>query len=146
MPGSGLVYKYIKESYQNDPIRSFLEAVLVLVLIWYFRRAKYQPGQKEVKLTEKEIDELCNEWEPEPLVSALSAFEKSQLERNIVQVGTAGARMKVADGKEKLNLASFNFLGLLNREIIKEKAIIALRKYGVGTCGPPGTPIIPIKL
>ena len=31
-----------------------------------------------------------------------------------------------------------NFLGLMNRESIKEKAITALRKYGVGSCGPPG--------
>ncbi len=26
----------------------------------------------------------------------------------------------------------------MNREQIKEKAIEALRKYGVGSCGPPG--------
>jgi serine palmitoyltransferase len=49
-------------------------------------------------------------------------------------------RVKVASDptREKLNLASFDFLGLLNRESIKEKAIEALRKYGVGTCGPRG--------
>lgn len=35
-------------------------------------------------------------------------------------------------------MASFNFLGLLNNEEIKESALSALRKYGVGSCGPPG--------
>lgn len=35
-------------------------------------------------------------------------------------------------------MASFNFLGLLNNEEIKESALTALRKYGVGSCGPPG--------
>ena len=37
-----------------------------------------------------------------------------------------------------MNFASFNFLGLLNNEEIKESALSALKKYGVGTCGPPG--------
>lgn len=29
-------------------------------------------------------------------------------------------------------------MGLLNNEEIKESALSALRKYGVGSCGPPG--------
>jgi serine palmitoyltransferase len=37
-----------------------------------------------------------------------------------------------------LNLASYNFTGLAGNENIKERAIEALRKYGVGSCGPPG--------
>ena len=37
-----------------------------------------------------------------------------------------------------LNLASFNFTGLAGNEVIKERAIEVLRKYGLGSCGPPG--------
>jgi len=37
-----------------------------------------------------------------------------------------------------LNLASYNFTGLASNETIKERAIETLRKYGVGSCGPPG--------
>jgi serine palmitoyltransferase len=37
-----------------------------------------------------------------------------------------------------LNLASFNFTGLAGNEKIKERAIETLRKYGLGSCGPPG--------
>jgi serine palmitoyltransferase len=37
-----------------------------------------------------------------------------------------------------LNLASFNFTGLAGNETIKERAIETLRKYGLGSCGPPG--------
>lgn len=45
----------------------------------------------------------------------------------------------VKDRKQSLvNFASFNFLGLLNSDKIREKSIAALRNYGVGTCGPPG--------
>lgn len=83
-------------------------------------------------LTEAEIDALCREWEPEPLVGPITPFERGQLERLPVQVGAASVRLKTSDGKERLNLASFNFLGLLNRDKIKDKAVEALRKYGVG--------------
>lgn len=99
-----------------------------------------KPGSKsEVKLTEKEIEDLCDEWEPEPLVPPLTDFQKSELEKiSVTTSSPAGPKVKLADGKERLNLASFNFMGLMNRNSIKEKAIDALRKYGVGSCGPPG--------
>ncbi len=41
-----------------------------------------------------------------------------------------GIKVKLADGKERLNLASYNFLGLLNHETVKESVVQALRKYG----------------
>ena len=44
-------------------------------------------------------------------------------------------------GKQVLNLASYNFTGLAGNETtapIKMRAIETLRKYGVGSCGPPG--------
>ena len=64
--------------------------------------------------------------------------QKSELEKVPVIQGPTGAKLKTADGREKINLASFNFLGILNLESTKEKAIAALRKYGVGTCGEDG--------
>lgn len=36
------------------------------------------------------------------------------------------------------NLASSNFAGLAGNERIKEKAVECLKRYGVGSCGPPG--------
>ncbi|KAI9366107.1 pyridoxal phosphate-dependent transferase [Zopfochytrium polystomum] len=139
IPGSSVVYKYIRDSHQNDPFRTFLEALLVIFMIWYIFMKKDKPGSNnDVKLTEKEIQDLCDEWEPEPLVPPLTEFQKSELEKLSVITSPGGAKVKLADGKERLNLASYNFLGLLNRDSIKEKAVEALRKYGVGSCGPPG--------
>ena len=40
--------------------------------------------------------------------------------------------------KVVLNLASTNFAGLAGNERIKDKAVECLRRYGVGSCGPPG--------
>lgn len=42
------------------------------------------------------------------------------------------------DGIECLNLATHNYLGFANDELIKESAVLSLRKYGVGSCGPRG--------
>ena len=46
--------------------------------------------------------------------------------------------MSLEGGKMVLNLASTNFAGLAGDERIKEKAVECLRRYGVGSCGPPG--------
>ena len=52
--------------------------------------------------------------------------------------GPNGPRPKLLNtGKQVLNLASYNFTGLAGNETIKELAIETLRKYGVGSCGPP---------
>jgi serine palmitoyltransferase len=43
-------------------------------------------------------------------------------------IGQAGLKQKCSDGKERMNFSCYNFLGLMNSEAIKEKAIAALRK------------------
>ncbi|KAJ3105073.1 serine palmitoyltransferase component [Phlyctochytrium planicorne] len=139
IPGSQIVSSYIKDSYQNDPFRTALEAALVVFMIWYIFMKKNKPDSKDiVKLTEKEIQELCDDWEPEPLVPELTEFQKAELAKLPIIQGPAGPKVKLADGKERINLASFNFIGAMNRDTIKDKAVDALRKYGVGSCGPPG--------
>lgn len=60
-------------------------------------------------------------------------------------IGGASSRPKISlpthhagKAKEVLNLASFNFADLAGNEKVKERAVMALRKYGVGSCSPPG--------
>ena len=78
------------------------------------------------------------EWDPEPLCKELTEFQKFELDKIPTFTGAIGLKTRGVDGKERANFAAFNFLGLLNSETVKEKAIEALRKYGVGSCGPPG--------
>lgn len=68
-PFADVVVRYIRSSYQNDPVRIVLELLLALFAIQYLRSRTYSPDSKgqRVKLTEREIDELVAEWEPEPL-------------------------------------------------------------------------------
>ncbi len=53
IPGSHIVKNYIKRSYQNDPFRVALEALLLFFAIKYMTNKKYQLNSNYVKLTEK---------------------------------------------------------------------------------------------
>lgn len=87
----------------------------------------------------QEVDELVDEWVPEPLSRPLTSQEDHELSFAPVIVGQNGPKPKLAStGKVAVNLSSLNFTGLAGNEVIKEKAVEALRKYGVGSCGPCG--------
>src|SRR6266404_6764066 len=89
--------------------------------------------------TPQEVDELVDEWTPEPLGATLTPEEQSDLASVPVVSGANGPRPKLANtGKQVLNLASYNFTGLAGNETIKTRAIETLRKYGVGSCGRHG--------
>ncbi|PSN62637.1 PLP-dependent transferase [Corynespora cassiicola Philippines] len=137
MPGSAIILRYIKSSYQNDPVRSAIELFLFLFAVRYLLAPTYST-QKKVKLTEEEIDELVDDWTPEPLVAAPTQLEELENEKRPVIVGPTGPKSKLSNGRTVTNLASYNFYNFLANETLKEKAIQTLRAYGVGPCGPPG--------
>ncbi|KAI7902791.1 pyridoxal phosphate-dependent transferase [Cokeromyces recurvatus] len=139
IPGSHLALNYVKNAYQNDPFRIALELFLVFFAIRYLMSAKYKPHDNAVKLSDKEIDELVEEWHPEPLVPALNKFDKFNLDKTPVISGAQSAKSKVVGyAKPLMNLATTNYLNFTASEEIREKAITTLRNYGVGSCGPPG--------
>ncbi|KAG0094816.1 serine palmitoyltransferase component [Podila epicladia] len=139
IPGSVIAMDYIKNSYQNDPFRVVLELALAVYAVKYMLSKKYRIDTNDIQLTEKEIDELIADWQPEPLVQPLSDIQRMELDRTQVIVGAQGPKPKVlSTGKNLMNLASANYLGYITNEDIKQKAIDTLHSYGVGSCGPPG--------
>ena len=86
----------------------------------------------------QEIDDLVDEWSPEPLAQPLSPEEEADLAAVPVIVGPTGPKPRLANGKTVINLASYNFTGLAGNEDIKASAVETLKKYGLGSCGPPG--------
>jgi len=111
----------------------FVEALLVLFIAYlYFFQKSYNPDVPE-ELTPKEIEQLIEEWHPEPL----SPPHKQPKEKTPL-VSSAGGSHIVVDGKKTLNFGTSNFLGLTDHPSVKERAIAAVKKYGVGTCGPRG--------
>ncbi|KAJ2343833.1 serine palmitoyltransferase component [Coemansia erecta] len=136
-----MALRYIKNSYKDDPFRTFLEVCLIGFIVWYMTKQKYNIGTNEIELSEKEIDELVEEWKPEPLVPALTEFEREALDKAVMIDGPNGTKVRLASGtntKPVLNFASYNFLGFLDSPELGKNAVESLRKYGVGSCGPPG--------
>ncbi|KAI3362262.1 hypothetical protein L3Q82_012228 [Scortum barcoo] len=111
-----------------------LEGILILWIIRLLFSKTYKLHET-YKLTEKEKEDLIEEWLPEPLVPPVS---KDHPSLNYDVVTGPPSHKIIINGKECINFASFNFLGLLDHERVKEKALASLKKYGVGTCGPRG--------
>jgi len=91
VPGSAVLVRYVQSSYQNDPIRSALELVLVIFFIRYLLSPSYSTSkQNYVKLRPDEIEELVDEWTPEPLVGSRTTVEELEAEKLPVIVGSVG--------------------------------------------------------
>lgn len=86
------------------------------------------------------MNELVDEWQPTPLVDhPVTRFENAILPSLPVILGPASHKPKLAaTGKTVLNIASPNWVGLLDDDKIREVAIGTLRGYGLSPCGPPG--------
>ncbi|CAL1710026.1 unnamed protein product [Somion occarium] len=141
LPGSSVVARYVKSSHQNDPGRTLLEVFLIIFAIRTLLQSRTRAdnsGKHFISFDEKEIDELVDEWTPEPLAAELSPKEQAELASIPVIVGPTGPKPKLSNGKTVLNLASYNFTGLAGNEDIKQSGVETLRKYGLGSCGPPG--------
>ncbi|KAM3432193.1 hypothetical protein NHJ13734_006988 [Beauveria thailandica] len=149
VPGSAVLIRYIQSSYQNDPVRSAIELILVLFFIRYLLSPSYSTHkQNYIKLKEEEIEELVDDWTPEPLVPEQTPMEEIDNEKLPVIVGPTGPKVKLSTGRTVTNLASYNFYNFNANEQIKEKAVQTLRTYGVGPCGPPqfyGTQDVHVK-
>jgi serine palmitoyltransferase len=87
VPGSAIFLRYVKSSYQNDPVRSAVELFLFLFAVRYLLAPKYSTKPGIVKLSEEEIDDLVDEWTPEPLVGAPTSLEELEVEKRTVIVG-----------------------------------------------------------
>uniref|UniRef100_F6UY98 Serine palmitoyltransferase 1 n=1 Tax=Monodelphis domestica TaxID=13616 RepID=F6UY98_MONDO len=133
-PADWPLLRFLISLYRAPAYHLILEGILILWIIRLLFSKTYKL-QERSDLTAKEKEELIEEWQPEPLVPPVSK-DHPALNYNIVS-GPPGHRI-VVNGKECVNFASFNFLGLLDNARIKEAALASLRKYGVGTCGPRG--------
>ncbi|KAL0558052.1 hypothetical protein IC582_006615 [Cucumis melo] len=110
----------------------FVEVLLLVVIIFLLSQKSYKPPKRP--LTKKEIDELCDEWAPEPLIPSIT--EEMESEPPVLE-SSAGPHT-IIDGKEVVNFASANYLGLIGHAKLLESCTNALEKYGVGSCGPRG--------
>ncbi|CAM6110185.1 unnamed protein product [Calypogeia fissa] len=109
-----------------------IEIILVAAIVFLLLQKSYQPEKRP--LTEHEIDQLCDEWVPEPLHPPIT--EEMNVETPVLE--SAAGPHTVINGKDVLNLTAANYLGLTGHPTVKEACDNALDKYGVGACGPRG--------
>ncbi|XP_064476863.1 serine palmitoyltransferase 1-like [Ornithodoros turicata] len=112
-----------------------LEALLFMWVLWLMLRKSSPVEGANGKLTEKEKDDLIEEWTPDPLVPDTPPDHYAVKPR--IVSGKVGTHV-IVDGKECINLATHNYLALVEADIAEEAALRGLRKYGVGSCGPRG--------
>ncbi|KAK7291091.1 hypothetical protein RIF29_05978 [Crotalaria pallida] len=110
----------------------FVEVFLLVVILFLLSQKSYKPPKRP--LTNKEIDELCDEWVPEPLIPSLN---EDLLHEPPVLESAAGPHT-IINGKEVINFASANYLGLIGHQKLLDSCSSSLEKYGVGSCGPRG--------
>ncbi len=135
-PGGVWHPKQFLEQYHGHLV---LEAVLIIIIIRFLLQgSSYSKKDQKENLSEKEIDELCEEWEPEPIVPDISPFQKRWLEHTPVVQSCAGHRMTVNGKANVLDFCTTNFLCLAEEDSIRAAGQATLDKYGVGSCGPRG--------
>ncbi|KAH6773242.1 long-chain base1 [Perilla frutescens var. hirtella] len=116
------------------PIRGHLlvEGLLFIVILFLLSQKSYKPPKRP--LTKKEVDELCDEWVPDPLIPTIT--EDVKYDPPVLE--SAAGPHTIINGKEVVNFTSANYLGLLGHDKLQESCTKALEKYGVGSCGPRG--------
>ncbi|XP_057643975.1 serine palmitoyltransferase 1-like isoform X2 [Chionomys nivalis] len=129
-----VLVEMVQALYEAPAYHLILEGILILWIIRLVFSKTYKL-QERSDLTAKEKEELIEEWQPELLVPPVS---KNHPALNYNIVSGPPTHNIVVNGKECVNFASFNFLGLLANPRVKAAALASLKKYGVGTCGPRG--------
>lgn len=114
--------------------RLLFESLLIILIVFLL----FSKRSKKITLTEKEKIDLIKEYKPEPLVPKTSdnhpLLVRMEKNRASLKVG----KYILINGQKCLNMATWNFLGLLGNKSMEAEAVKALRYWGVGTCGPRG--------
>mmetsp|Transcript_9257 Transcript_9257/g.16224 ORF Transcript_9257/g.16224 Transcript_9257/m.16224 type:complete len:553 (-) Transcript_9257:38-1696(-) len=138
-PVAASYVKWLVEACYNNPIHLAVEVVLIVLLLYIlFKR----PGKKRSKLATLPpniVQELIDEYQPEPLCPPLSKASELILSDSVILEEKPAKYTKIrGSDKTLLNAATMDFLGLGQRKEIHDAASAALDKYGCGSCGPRG--------
>jgi len=95
-----------------------------------------KPEKPEKPLSREEIDQLIDEWKPEPLVPLLESDPLLEMDAKLPVITSTTQTHVSINNKAVLHLARTNFFGMIGNPEVEEAARKTLYKYGVGTCGP----------
>lgn len=132
-------YEYVRSIYERSPEHVIIETFLIVFVVYITFVKRDKPKSSAAKFSEREIDELCEEWTPEPIIPSYAIVGADDSKPIGIVEGTPGTHIKLQGfAKPLVNLATFDFLGMGSRPELKEVAVKALTKYGCGSCGPRG--------
>ncbi|XP_015183420.1 PREDICTED: serine palmitoyltransferase 1 [Polistes dominula] len=110
---------------------TLLKIFTVLLFLWFIIKKLY-PREN---ITEDVLNKKLAEWRPEPLVPEVDPNHPSL--HPLIVTSRVGKNV-VINGKKCLNVGSQNYLGLTESRELDLTAMWAVKKYGVGSCGPRG--------
>ena len=116
----------------------FYVYLLLAVLIFHilFSRIYKTRNPMDDILSDSEFEEVLQAWNPEKIIGP---DQLSEIVHRIDPVITESKGVYLTvDGVSAVNFASFDFLGFSGEDTIKNDSEEAIRKYGVGSCGPRG--------
>jgi len=128
------VHLFVREFTQVPVYHLLLEAFLLAWIAWLlYSKSRRSVKSREVRLTHDEEEELLAEWHPEPLVPP---FDKNHPALNPAILSGKMGKYVTMNGRQCLDMASHNYLGLSGNPQVEQAAANTIRKYGVGSCGP----------
>lgn len=111
---------FLLHEFQSHPARTIFDTFLIIFVLYVVFQKSYKVKTKP-ELSPKEVEEILQEWKPEPLVpDQIEEWKPKTLPKDVVQFST------------------FNFLGFGKNKQILDECAKTIKKYGVGSCGPRG--------
>eukprot|EP00924_Labyrinthula_sp_SR-Ha-C_P008078 snap_masked-scaffold_11-processed-gene-2.4-mRNA-1 protein AED:0.26 eAED:0.26 QI:0/-1/0/1/-1/1/1/0/470 len=136
----------ILQSEGESPFRIFLQtSAIAIIIIAYVVSMTVNPPDKQERLkynVDKELlEKRLKNFKPEPIVPKLNEQQKAILDylRNNVVDNVKGSEISlpnITKGKSLHNFADQDYFGFGQKEEVKEAAVVTLKNYGVGSCGP----------
>ncbi|XP_027195249.2 serine palmitoyltransferase subunit I [Dermatophagoides pteronyssinus] len=113
-----------------------IHALAIAIGIWYWFRYRSNSKRRHQnrQLTPEELEKIQS-WQPEPLVPY---YDYSHFALNPKIISSMYGKYLIVNDKKCLNLATHNYLGLAEDRDCIDEAVKAVKKYGVGSCGPRG--------
>ena len=123
---------------EQKPTRVIFETILLIFVVWLLFK-KNSKKKAESKLTPREVEELLNDWTPEPLVDMDNARRVAGGQNDIVLIKKKlGSTITTNDDDVLIDFVTFDFLGFSCDDDIKEQCVQVLDEVGCGSCGPRG--------
>lgn len=114
---------------------TFIEVLLVIWLGWFI--SKRRNNNHESIPSKELVERKLAEYRPESLVPETTSLKQHPSLNPKCITSRVGKRITI-NGKDCLNLGTHNYLSLSDSVEIMDSAVTAIKKYGIGSCGPRG--------